>query len=209
MERLFSLRLIRRPRLLGAVVLAVAIFLGLVSVYPAPLSFLIAFDLAAFTYLILTARLMSIATADSMRTRASHQENGKWIVLTISLFVALAVVVALSIELSGARVKSMLTLGLACGTLLIAWGFLVMIFAQQYAHDFYLTPGQLSFPGTEHPDYWDFTYFAAVLSMCCQTSDVVVTASRIRRLVLLHSVIAFFFNVIIIAITVSVVAGTL
>ena len=52
-------------------------------------------------------------------------------------------------------------------------------------------------------------YFAVVLSMCCQTSDVAITSSSFRRLVMLHSVVSFFFNVIIIAITVSVVAGVL
>ena len=53
------------------------------------------------------------------------------------------------------------------------------------------------------------TYFSVVVSMCCQTSDVVITSSAFRRLVMLHSVVAFFFNVIIIAITVNVVAGVL
>jgi uncharacterized membrane protein len=38
-------------------------------------------------------------------------------------------------------------------------------------------------------------------------SDVQVTNRYLRRVVLLHSVIAFFFNVFIIAITVNIVAG--
>ena len=59
------------------------------------------------------------------------------------------------------------------------------------------------------PDYWDFTYFALVLSMCCQTSDVTVSSGAMRKLVMLHCLVAFFFNVIIIAITVNVVAGVL
>jgi uncharacterized membrane protein len=209
MERLTVLRFIRRPRLIGAVILGLAIFFGLLTAYPIALSFLIAFDFAALAYLLLTAMLMNSATADSMRTRAIHQDNGKWAVLAVSLFVALAVLIALSSELHAVQNKSSAMLGLACSTLIVSWAFVVIIFAQQYAHDFYLKKAQLNFPGTEQPDYWDFAYFAAVISMCCQTSDVVVTASGMRRLVLFHSVIAFFFNVIIIAITVSVIAGTL
>jgi uncharacterized membrane protein len=38
-------------------------------------------------------------------------------------------------------------------------------------------------------------------------SDVQITSRYLRRVVLLHSVIAFFFNVFIIAITVNIVAG--
>ena len=67
----------------------------------------------------------------------------------------------------------------------------------------------MAFPGTEHPDYFDFLYFSIVLSMCCQTSDVVVSSSSMRRLVMLHSAMSFFFNVIIFAITVNVVASVL
>jgi uncharacterized membrane protein len=84
-----------------------------------------------------------------------------------------------------------------------------VVFAEHYAHSFYVRPDQLQFPGTAEPDYWDFSYFAGVISMCCQTSDVAVTSSALRRLVLLHSVLAFFFNVVILAITVNVVAGVL
>ena len=43
--------------------------------------------------------------------------------------------------------------------------------------------------------------------MTFQVSDVQVTSRYLRRVVLVHSVIAFFFNVFIIAITVNIVAG--
>ena len=98
---------------------------------------------------------------------------------------------------------------LASSTIFLAWLFVAVVFAQHYAHIYYLKPGQLVFPGTDAPDYLDFTYFSVVLSMCCQTSDVAITSSSLRRLVMLHSVVSFFFNVIIIAITVNVVAGVL
>ena len=112
-------------------------------------------------------------------------------------------------ELHAAKDKSLADIVLASSTIFLSWLFVAVVFAQQYAHSFYLTPGQLAFPGTETPDYLDFTYFSVVLSMCCQTSDVAITASPLRRLVMLHSIVAFFFNVIIIAITVNVVAGVL
>ena len=104
---------------------------------------------------------------------------------------------------------SRLDIALATSTIFLSWLYVAVVFAQHYAHSYYLTPGQLAFPGTESPDYLDFTYFSVVLSMCCQTSDVAITSSSFRRLVMLHSVVSFFFNVIIIAITVNVVAGVL
>ena len=65
----------------------------------------------------------------------------------------------------------------------------------------------LLFPCGEEPDYWDFMYFAFVLGMTFQVSDVQITNPAVRRFALLHGVLAFFFNVVIIALTVNLIAG--
>ena len=200
---------VRRPRLLLASAVGLLLFAILSAYQPVAFAGLIAFDVGATIFLVLIAIITTRANAASMRHRARIQADNKWIVLLASLSVAAVVIIALYSELHAAKDKSLGTLALASATILLAWLFVATMFAQQYAHDFYMTPGQLIFPGTEQPNYWDFTYFAVVLSMCCQTSDVAVTATNARRLVLLHSVVSFFFNVIIIAITVSVVAGAL
>ena len=121
----------------------------------------------------------------------------------------MVVLVALSLELHGAKSKSMWDVALAGSSILLAWLFVALVFAQEYAHSYYMADKGLVFPGEPEPDYWDVTYFSLVLNMTCQTSDVTITTRPMRRLVLLHSVIAFFFNVIILAITVNVVAGLL
>ena len=200
---------IRRPRLLLSGIIGALIFAGLVSYEPPAFAGLIAFNVSATLFLVLIGILTTRANTVSMRHRARIQADNKWVVLLASLSVAAVVIIALYSELHAAKDKSLGTILLASSTILVAWLFVATMFAQQYAHDFYMTPGQMIFPGTEHPNYWDFTYFAVVLSMCCQTSDVAVTSTNMRRLVMLHSVVSFFFNVIIIAITVSVVAGVL
>jgi len=45
--------------------------------------------------------------------------------------------------------------------------------------------------------------------MTCQVSDVQVASPVLRRLTLLHGVLSFFFNTIILALAVSVGAGLL
>lgn len=99
----------------------------------------------------------------------------------------------------------------AAVSIVLSWLYLNMIFALHYAHGYYshrnaLHKG-LDFPGKEDPDYWDFAYFALVLGMTFQVSDVQIVSRRMRRTALVHSVIAFFFNVFIIAISVNVAAG--
>jgi uncharacterized membrane protein len=174
---------------------------------------LLGFNTGALFYVALAFYMMSTTHASAIKQRAIHQQEGKWTALAVSIVTAIVVLVALSLELRGAKNKSMWDLALAGSSILLAWLFVSLVFAQEYAHSYYMAGKGLDFPGesdTEsEPDYWDVTYFSLVLNMTCQTSDVAITTRPMRRLVLLHSVIAFFFNVIILAITVNVAAGLL
>ncbi len=64
--------------------------------------------------------------------------------------------------------------------------------------------GGLCFPGQQPPDYWDFVYFAFVLGMTFQVSDVEVTSRKLRRLATLHGVLSFLFNTVIVALAVNI-----
>jgi uncharacterized membrane protein len=188
---------------------ALVVFFVLLTSIPTTRAMLIAFDVGAVLFISLITVVMFRATPQTMRQRAQVQDEGKWTVLFMSLGIAGVVLGALSNELHAAKDKSMGDIALASSSIFLSWLFVAIMFSQQYAHSFYMKVLQLEFPGTAQPDYFDFMYFAIVLSMCCQTSDVVVSSSSMRRLVMLHSVVSFFFNVIIIAITVNVVAGVL
>ena len=63
-------------------------------------------------------------------------------------------------------------------------------------------PG-LAFPGEAAPDARDFLYFAFTVGMTAQTSDVTVNAALIRRFVLLHAMLAFLFNTVLVAAVVN------
>jgi uncharacterized membrane protein len=67
--------------------------------------------------------------------------------------------------------------------------------------------GGLDFLNEKRPDYLDFAYFSFVIGMTFQVSDVTVSSSRIRRLVLLHGLISFLFNTIIVALSINIIAG--
>ncbi|MFM9879544.1 MAG: DUF1345 domain-containing protein [Burkholderiaceae bacterium] len=200
---------LRRPRLIIAGLLAVVTFLSLLPLVQISQALLLAFDAGAVLFLGLLAHLMAEATPQTMRHHAQIQEESKWAVLLLSLCITGVVIGALTTELHAAKVKSWADIALASGSIFLSWLFVAVMFAEHYAHSWYMTAGQMDFPGTEEPDYWDFIYFSLVISMCAQTSDVVIKSSAVRRLVALHSLVAFFFNVIIIAITVNVVAGVL
>jgi len=101
-------------------------------------------------------------------------------------------------------------------TIFVSWIFVHATFAIRYAHYFYGDPGAkgrhrggLVFPGTEHPDLWDFVYYSFVVGMTCQVSDVQVTSGAMRKLTLAHGVFAFFFNAGVLALAVNILATAL
>jgi uncharacterized membrane protein len=70
--------------------------------------------------------------------------------------------------------------------------------------------GGLDFPGEKgEPDYWDFLYFSFVIGMTFQTSDTAISSRALRRQTLGHSILAFFFNTVILALSINIMAGLL
>ncbi|TCV93225.1 putative membrane protein [Luteibacter rhizovicinus] len=201
-----------RPRWTIALTIFVFLAGGLIASGIRPsLGFLLGFDAAALTFLSSTMPMFAGATIEEMRIRAREQDPGRWTALWISVALSVVVLVALGVELRSDSASGLLGIAVAGFSLLLSWLFMNTMFALHYAHACYsdatVEVEALQFPGTKVPDYWDFLYFAMVLGMTFQVSDVQIADHKLRRVALGHSVIAFFFNVIIIAITVNVVAG--
>jgi uncharacterized membrane protein len=105
---------------------------------------------------------------------------------------------------------------LSIAAVFISWWLVHTIFTLRYAHMYYDTSrddgspkpgGGLDFPEDEHPDYMDFVYFAFVIGMTFQVSDVEISAKPIRRLAWLHGLISFIFNTAIVALGINVISG--
>ena len=65
----------------------------------------------------------------------------------------------------------------------------------------------LLFPGTANPDYGDFLYFSFTIAVASQTADIAFTSKGLRRLGTVHSLVAFAFNTVIVALTINLLAG--
>jgi len=184
-----------------------AIVLGM---HPAP-ALLLGFDVGALVFFAAQLRLFGRTRTAQMRERARTQDAGRWGILWSGVALSVVILVALGTELEMDTTGGWLALAVSAASIVLSWLFMNTLFALHYAHGYYGDYGEehqgLDFPGEEPPDYWDFAYFALVIGMTFQVSDVQVTSRYLRRMVLLHGVIAFFFNVFIIAVSVNIVAG--
>lgn len=168
---------------------------------------LIGWCCGALLYLVLAWRTARRGTALSMRQHAETFDQGSGFILFVTIFAAIASLTAIVADLGHAKQEGASVLLLSVATLILSWLFMHTVFAFHYAHRYYLEPTCIVFPGTNEPDYWDFIYFAMVIGMTAQVSDVTTGGPGMRRLVLIHSVIAFFFNTAVLALGVNLAAG--
>ena len=99
---------------------------------------------------------------------------------------------------------------LAAVTLIDSWLLVPTMFTMHYADMFYSAPARarpLHFPSTEMPGFWDFAYFSFTIAAASQTADVSTTEVGIRRIVILHEIISFAFNVAILGFAINITAG--
>ncbi|HMM68151.1 MAG TPA: DUF1345 domain-containing protein [Dokdonella sp.] len=206
-------RIRARPRLMVSAILFFMLFaatriLGLRMT----LGILLSFDISVSIFLLATAWMFSHSDEKSMRRRAAAEDNGGWSFLLSSIAVSAVVLLALGAELHAARSGGLVEIWLAATSLVLSWLFMNTMFALHYAHRYYWA-GQggaekLESPGGPPPDYWDFAYFSFVFGMTFQVSDVSISDRHIRRIALMHGIIAFFFDVVIVALSVNLIAGT-
>ena len=179
---------------------------------------ILAWDSGILVFLLLSAQLFATASPDQMPAAAEAQQEGEWSIFWITLGVVIVSFVAVSTEF--ATVKDAPTeqkvwkVTLVAGTLFLSWLVTHVTFAFRYAHEFYArdlggpdVDGGLDFPEEKEPDYLDFFYFALVLGMTFQVSDVQITSRKLRRVATLHGLLSFLFNTVIVAFTVNIAAG--
>lgn len=87
--------------------------------------------------------------------------------------------------------------------IVLAWMLLHLGFCRLYANNWAREEGDggLTFPGTDEPGLVEFTYFAFCVGSSLQSP--IVTTSRMRMLVAVHTVISFLYGTVLIGFIVS------
>jgi uncharacterized membrane protein len=175
---------------------------------------LIGWDMGVVIYLAAAAVVMAqCSTVTAIKTNASIQDEGAFAILILAVAAAVASLGAIFAELAVLKHDDPyygLYIALTIVTVVLSWTFTQTIFALHYAHEFYGEGARgkgLRFPNDNQPDYWDFIYFSFVVGMTFQVSDVAVTHKSVRRMVVAHGALSFFFSTAIVAMTVNIAAG--
>ncbi len=184
-------------RVVIALAVGVLVFVATLGLHGLPLQFILSWNAFSTTAILLAWIRIVFADAKSAVLTAKLQDTGRAIIFSLVIIGACASLFAVAFLLGTAKGTS--------GTM-------------HYAHAYYRTedPDErgkhgagLNFPSEEddEPDFIDFAYFAFVIGMTFQVSDVAITSKRIRRLSLVHALLSFLFNTAILALAINLASS--
>jgi uncharacterized membrane protein len=184
------------------------------AVAPVERAVILGFDVAVLVFLVTVWRLWRDDNPDAARARAARDDGGRVLLGVTAALVVVVILLALGRMVKEREALDVSLFGTVVTTLILAWFFANLVYAFHYAHVFYepkdgRDAGGISFPEGSEPIFADFVYFAFVIGMTCQTADLDISSRRIRRIVTIHGVSAFFFNLGVLAMTVNVLSGVL
>lgn len=178
---------------------------------------------SSFTLSTLILFWITIFTAkpEEIMQIAKKQDSSRTIIflfVLIASFVSLFAVILLLKDLPDSKQSSYYHIFFSGISVILSWVLIHTIFTIRYAHLYYTSKtlekdiqkqeeGGLDFPNDDRPDYLDFAYFSFVVGMTFQVSDVQITSSSIRRVVLLHGLLSFAYNTVILALCINIIAG--
>lgn len=129
--------------------------------------------------------------------------------LVASLVGVNAALLAITVRapIDGTRAGYTFTGVVAAVGIILSWHLLHTGFAQIYESMQHRDPQQpgLEFPRTTTPGLADYLYFAFTVGTSFATSDTSVTTVGMRWLVLLHSVVSFFYNALVVAVAIQII----
>lgn len=169
-------------------------------------------------YMLLALIILPHMTAAHLKKHAASTDEPVWLIFLVTIAAIIIAVIALFMLINQKPFPDALSLTVTLAAVPLGWLTIHMMSAIHYAHLFWQPDlsagglktaerqprGGLAFPGTAQPCGSDFVYFSYVIGMTAQTSDTNITTSAMRRVNVLHAIVSFFFNTVLVAAAVNV-----
>ena len=206
--------LLYHPRIWISAVAGTAAFFVIPVQWSTISRLLVGWNCGVDLFLILIYLWMKSLTAEQICSRYIEEDETAPFILTVVTVAACLSLVAIVEPLATIKhvsgIARVAHFALAALTLINSWLLVPTMFTTCYADMFYSAPEDerpLMFPKTPMPVFWDFAYFSFTIAAACQTSDVSTTQRSIRKVVIAHTLVSFFFNASILGFAINVTAG--
>ncbi len=197
---------------IGVAALTIALLLH------APLAYSIGANAFFAAYIILVLAQMPRLTGRYLSKNARATDQPVLVIFAVTLVVVGVAIVSLFQVINQQDTDHPIELAFALMSIPLGWFTIHAMAALHYAHVYWMDGdeidaktkkkipvGGLLFPGDKRPEGWDFLYFSTVIGMTAQTADTNISTTHMRQIVLVHSILSFFFNTVIVAAAVNLV----
>ncbi|HMI62503.1 MAG TPA: DUF1345 domain-containing protein [Puia sp.] len=177
---------------------------------------MIGWDCFSICMIIISGLIFFSMRPRQIRVLAKTEDSGRIVVFFIVLIATIGSLLGVLLLLENKEawlLKKGVETFIYISGVICSWLLLHTLFAYRYALLYYgdhpLDPDThtvgLQIPNELWPDYLDFAYFSFVIGMTFQVSDIEISSRNIRRLVLVHGMLSFLFNTVIVALTINVI----
>jgi uncharacterized membrane protein len=206
-------------RLLFSIGIALAVFFAQPGWIHLQTRLVVAWDLGTISFLALIWAVINTASPEQTNRNATREDQSRNAILILVLMADTVSLGAVGLNTHGVpKVDMVGHLIVSIIAIICSWLLVHTMFTLHYAHHYYRAgllntdaepdeAGGLDFPGKDPPNYLDFAYFSFVVGMTSQVSDVQITSPAMRRIALIHGVLSFAFNTVILALSVNILAG--
>ncbi|WP_420963646.1 DUF1345 domain-containing protein [Brucella sp. IR073] len=179
------------------------------------IAYAVTVDMFFVTYLALTLPKMLGSTPEQLRGSIARSDEPVWLIFTLTFGAVVVAVGSLFVFINSPRRFDPLELTLTLAAVPLGWLALHMMAAVHYGHLYWREAGRkggrrgqhaggLAFQGGKEPGGIEFLYFAYVIGMAAETSDTAITTTEMRRTNLIHGIVSYFFNMVLVAAAVNV-----
>jgi uncharacterized membrane protein len=168
------------------------------------------------SYLALTLPKMLRSTPERLKGSIARSDEPVWLIFALTFGAVAVAVGSLFVFINSPRRYDPLELSLTLAAVPLGWLTLHLMAAVHYGHLYWRAAGAksgrkggqhaggLAFQGGKEPGGIEFIYFAYVIGMATETSDTAITTTEMRRTNLIHGILSYFFNMVLVAAAVNV-----
>jgi uncharacterized membrane protein len=201
-----------RARMAASALVALVVAVPAALLSPWQLSVLVGWDVAAIVFIGWTWLRVGRLDGEATRTHAQREDTGRDANRALMSLAAVASLAGVILALAlGYRVHGALSgvlTATAISTVIVSWTLVHTLFTLRYADLYYGgDPGGIDFNSETPPDFRDFAYVSFTVGMTYQIADTSVTDNRLRRVVLVHSLLSYLFGAVIIGLAINLLAG--
>ena len=205
-------------RFLIALVVGVAVFL-FVPIEDLVPRILAGWNAGGWLYLLLVAIKMARAEIEGIKRQSTLERESRIVVLVVVIFGSIFTMLALFAQLMAIKsehgIDRTLSISLSVSTIFLSWLLIHTVFALYYAHEFHAeghggsrrTGRRAEIPRRQHARLSRLSLF--LVRGGDHGADLRrrrLTSRAMRRVVMLHGILSFFFNTAVIALAVNLAA---